>query len=132
MDFDPEAATRAVGLRPTQSWRRGDPHPRRTEPRRFSNWTYELPEMRTYSSEEVVIPLLNAIEPHAAGIAEACRSLGMRAGITVVITMSGDRDTSDGSIGVSTAAIAYSARTLHRMTRLNLSVDHDQYVELPD
>ena len=88
--------------------------------------------MRTYDTEEVVIALLDAIEPHAAGIVDACGILGMRAGIMVVIEMSGDRDTLDGDIDVSTAAIRYSSRTLHRLARLDLSIDHDQYVELPD
>ena len=126
MEFEPEAVTRAVGLPPTRSWRRGDPHPRRSEPRRFSNWEYALPEVRTYDTEEVVIALLDAIEPHAAGIVDACGILGMRAGIMVVIEMSGDRDTLDGDIDVSTAAIRYSSRTLHRLARLDLSIGLDQ------
>jgi hypothetical protein len=30
------------------------------------------------------------------------------------------------------AAITYSARTLKRIAHLNLSVEHDQYVHVPD
>jgi hypothetical protein len=132
MAFDPGAVTRLVGLQPTDSWRRGDPRPGRTEPRRFSNWQYELAKVRTFYTEDVVIQLLDAIEPHAAGIAEACAAFGLRAGIQVVIEMSGDRDTEDGNLHVSTAAITYSAETVKRLARLNASVDHDQYVYLPD
>jgi hypothetical protein len=43
----------------------------------------------------------------------------------------GDRDTEDGSIHVSTAAITYAAEAMKRLARLNASVDCDQYVFLP-
>ena len=56
----------------------------------------------------------------------------MRAGINVVIEMSGDRNTANGGIHVSTAAITYTADTLKRLARLNIMIDHDQYVFLPD
>lgn len=130
--FDPDDVTRLVGLQPTKAWRRGDPHPSRPFHRRFSTWAYELAEVRTYCTEEVVTQLLDAIEPHAAGIAEACATLGMRAGIDVVIEMSGDRDTEDGGIHVRTAAVTYTAETVQRLARLKVSVDHDQYIYLRD
>ncbi|MEU8659266.1 DUF4279 domain-containing protein [Actinoplanes philippinensis] len=104
--------------------------PGRPDQQRFSNWTYELPEVRTYFTEEVVTRLLDEIEPHAGGIVEACTSLGLRAGINVVITMSGVRDAGDGDVTVSTAAVTYTSETLKRLARLNVSVDHDQYVVL--
>lgn len=131
MAFDPDDVTRLVGLQPTSSWRRGDLRPGRPEPRRFSSWQYELAKVRTYYTEDVVTQLLDAIEPHAAGIAEAVAALGLRAGIQVVIEMSGDRDTENGDIHLSTAAITYTAETVKRLARLNTSVDHDQYVYLP-
>lgn len=132
MAFDPNEVTRLVGLRPTEAWRRGDPSSHPSGPRRFSSWKYELPEVRTYLTEEVVTPLLDAIEPHAAGIADACRTPGMKAGVTVVIKMSGDRNTVNGDLHVSTAAITYPAQSLQRIFRLGLSIDHDKYVFLPD
>jgi hypothetical protein len=132
MAFDPDEVTRMVGLRPTTARRRGDDHPGRPEPYRFSSWQYELAPVRTYCTEDVVTRLLDAIEPHSAAVAEASAALGLRAGIQVVIKMSGDRDTEDGSVHVSTAAITYSAATVKRLARLNASVDHDQYIFLPD
>ncbi|MFC3384405.1 DUF4279 domain-containing protein [Couchioplanes azureus] len=132
MAFDPDDVTRLVGLEPTRAWQRGDPHPYAPLPRRFSRWAFELAEVRTYVTEEVVSQLLDAIEPYAAGIADACSTLGMRAGVAVVITMSGGRDTVAGGLHVSTASITYIARTLQRLAGLGLSVDHDQYVLLPD
>lgn len=95
-------------------------------------WKYELAKVRTFFTEDVVTRLLDDIEPHAAGIAEACAVLGMRAGIDVVIEMSGFRDPEDGSVELSTAAITYTAETVRRLARLHLTVDHDQYVYLPD
>jgi hypothetical protein len=132
--FDPGEVTRLVGLQPTEAARRGDPYTRRPVPPRwpFSTWKYELVKVRTYDTEGVVTQLLDAIEPHATGIAEACTALGLRAGVDVVIEMSGSRDTSDGSITVTTAAITYTAATMKRLARLNLSIDHDQYIYLPD
>ncbi|SDT70302.1 protein of unknown function [Actinoplanes derwentensis] len=91
-----------------------------------------MARIHTYLTEEVVIQLLDAIEPHATGIAEARAALGLRAGINVVIEMSGERDTEDGGIHVSTAAITYTADTLKRLARLDIMIDHDQYVYLPD
>nr|WP_308161635.1 DUF4279 domain-containing protein [Actinoplanes consettensis] len=89
MAFDPGDVTLMVGLQPTDSWQRGDRHPSRPEPRRFSSWQYGLPKVRTFCTE-------------------------------------------DGSIHVSIAAITYTAETVKRLARLNASVDHDQYVYLPD
>ncbi|MDG4829053.1 DUF4279 domain-containing protein [Solwaraspora sp. WMMD1047] len=132
MAFDPDEVTRLTGLQPTESSRSGDRVSGTSRLRRFSQWTYELPEVRSYDTEEVVLALLGAIEPYAEGIHAACRTLGMRAGVMVVITMYGDRDTDDGGLDVSTASIAYGAQTLRRLTLLGLSVEHDQYVFLLD
>jgi hypothetical protein len=72
------------------------------------------------------------LPPAAYRIAEACTTLGMRAGVMVVIEMSGDRDTDHGGLQVSTAAITYTAGTVRRPARLGLSVNHDQYLVLYD
>jgi len=132
--FDPDEVTRLVGLQPTEASRRGDPHPRRPAPARLlsSDWIYELAKVRTCLTEDVVTQLLDAIEPHAAGIAEACAGLGLRARISVVIEMSGVRDTHDGGVNLTTAAITYTVETLKRLARLILLyIDHDQYIYLP-
>ncbi|MGX7671240.1 DUF4279 domain-containing protein [Plantactinospora sp. DSM 117369] len=132
MAFNPDEVTRLIGLQPTEAWYSGDPVPGTSRSRRFSSWTYGLPEVRNYITEEVVVSLLEAIEPYAGGIDTACRTLGMRAGIMVVITMHGDRNTNDGGLHVSTAAITYTLQTLRRLAKLGVSVEHDQYVLLPD
>jgi hypothetical protein len=126
MAFDPDEITALVGLRPTEAWRRGDPSPWTAErPRRFSGWKYELPEVATFDTEAVVTGLLDAIEPYATGIARACDTLGMTAGVTVVIWMRAD------SVGdLSTPSIGYRAETVQRLANLRLALDHDQYVEL--
>lgn len=36
--FDPEDITRRVGVSPTDSWKKGDLHPRRAMERKFSRW----------------------------------------------------------------------------------------------
>ncbi|WP_344615747.1 DUF4279 domain-containing protein [Dactylosporangium salmoneum] len=134
MSFDPDEVTRLVGLQPTTTWRSGGPHPvsGTSRPRRFSSWKYEQPEAHNYITEDIVVPLLDAIEPYTDGIHTACRTMGMRAGIMVVVTMHGDRDTVDGEPHVSTAAITYTSETLRRLVELDLSLAHDQYVLLPD
>jgi hypothetical protein len=132
MAFEPDEVTALTGLTPTAAWRRGDPSPRSDRPpRRFSHWTYELPETCSRDTEEVVTALLDAIEPHAAGIASACHTLGMRAGVMVVIWMQGGRD-ADGGVTFSTPALGYGRRTVQRLAEMHLSLDHDQNVELPD
>jgi hypothetical protein len=131
MAFDPDRVTELVGLTPTSSWRRGDPRPVPKFPtaRRFACWRYELPVEHTYYAEDVVLSLLNTIEPYADQISYTCQTLGLRAGIMLVIEMTGYRD-DEGGVIVSTAVIGYSADTLHRLARINLILQHDQYVEI--
>lgn len=126
MAFDPDDVSRLVGLQPTTAWKRGAPHPHRPGSRRFSTWEYSLAPVRTYLSEEVVVGLLDDVEPYAAGIAEACQSLGMRAGVMVVIETTARRDNED--LDVTTAAVGYSAETIGRLARLGLALEHDQYL----
>jgi hypothetical protein len=108
MAFDPDEATVLVGLTPTSTRRRP----------RFDGWDYEVPEVDTFDTEEVVTALLDAIEPYAAGLARARAELGLRAGVTVVIWSTG-----------TTPAVCYRAETVRRLADLHLSLDHDQYVE---
>jgi hypothetical protein len=130
--FDPGEVTRLIGLQPTEVWRSGETVAGTSRSHRSDSWAYELPEVHSYITEEVIVPLLDAIEPYAEGIERACHTLGMRAGIMVVIKMRGDRNTDDGGLHVSTAAISYTPKTLKRLAQMGLSVDHDQYVFLPD
>jgi len=131
MAFEPDAVTARTGLVPTVAWRRGDPSPRAGRPpRRFSHWAYELPEKSTLDSDEVVTALLDAIEPYAAGIAEARSALGLQAGVMVVIWVEGGRD-ADGAVTFTTPSLGYRQRTVQRLAEMHLSLDHDQYVELP-
>jgi hypothetical protein len=129
MAFDPGEVTRLVGLHPTATRRRGDPHTHHPTPHRFSSWRYETSPVHTFFTETVVTGLLNTIEPYTAGIADACRTLGMQAGIMVVIEMGPRRD-DDGGATVSTADVSYSAETVRRLSRLGLALHHDQYVLL--
>jgi hypothetical protein len=126
MDFDPDAATWTVGLRPTRAWRRGDPSPPNPRPHQCSGWQYGLPPAKTYHTEQVVAVLLTAVEPYADGIATACRTLGLRAGIRVVIQMTARYD--GGAIDVTTATVSCGTTTIQRLARLNLSLACDQYV----
>jgi hypothetical protein len=131
MAFDPDEVTAVVGLQPTTAWRRGDPVSATLVSRRFSRWQYELPPVDTFITEDVVIRLLEAIEPYAEGIAAACGRLGMMAGVMVVISTRGECGV-DGAVVVSTPAIGYTAHTMQRLARLGLAVHHDQYVTLPE
>jgi hypothetical protein len=131
LEFDPDEVTALVGLTPTTTWRRGDPASwRGGRPHRFSGWKYELPEISTFDTEEVVIALLDVIEPHGEKIVSASHTWGMRAGVMVVIWMYGELNT-DGEMVVSTPALGYTAPTVQRLARLGLAVHHDQYVALP-
>ncbi|OHV63654.1 DUF4279 domain-containing protein [Pseudofrankia sp. BMG5.36] len=132
MAFDPDEVTSLVGLTPTTAWRCGDPSARADgPPRRFSCWDYELPEVSTFDTEEVVAALLDAIEPHAAGLTRACGTLGMRAAVMVVIWMHGARNEC-GDAFVSTPTLSYSEQTMRRLAQLHLALHHDLNVELPD
>lgn len=131
MAFDPDEVTALIGLQPTTAWRRGDPTPGTLVSRRFSRWQYELPEVDTFITEDVVIRMVEAIEPHAEGIAAACSTLGMTAGVMVVISTRGEYG-ADDAVVVSTPAIGYTAQSVQRLARLGLAVHHDQYVTLPE
>ncbi|MEV4349994.1 DUF4279 domain-containing protein [Actinoplanes sp. NPDC049596] len=97
--FDLDEVTRTVGLTPTRVTRRGE--------HRFDTWSHGRPEVDEVDTEVVVVSLPDAIEPYAQGLTAARRDLDLRAGIMVVAKMYGDRDTADGSVGVSTVAICY-------------------------
>ncbi|MFI5493228.1 DUF4279 domain-containing protein [Actinoplanes sp. NPDC051859] len=121
--FDPDSVTALVGITPTEACRRGDPDPRPGRlPRRFSRWSFELPERETFETEDVVMELLDVIEPYASGIARACDELGMRAGVMVVICVKDGRS----------PVLGYQGQTIQRLARLGLSLHHDLYVDLGD
>jgi hypothetical protein len=72
---------------------------------------------------------LDVIEPYADKITNTCRTLQMKAGIMLVIEMEGYHDT-DGEVMLSTAATGCTSDTIKRLAHLNLSVEHDQYVNI--
>jgi hypothetical protein len=125
-DVDPDEITRRAGLEPTRVHRAGEPIGPNGRRRRRNGWYVDVPERDEYDTEVLLCELLDVVEPHAAGIARACRELRLIAGINVVISMHSVRD-EDGLL-VTTPALSLRADTLRRIADLGCWLDCDQYV----
>jgi hypothetical protein len=67
---DPDQITEALGLQPSQTWRRGDAWGRRTHPRPENGWVLATPYRATWDVDEPLRQLLEWIEPSRASLAE--------------------------------------------------------------
>ena len=85
-DFDPAEVTRLIGIEPGWSKRLGDPRRPGTDPvSDVASWRILAPRREELHTEVLVRELLDIVEPHAAGLAEARRRFGLSAGIHIVI-----------------------------------------------
>lgn len=114
-------------LRSHRQHRSGEPYGKLGNLRRRSGWYVDVPKRDEYSTEIVLVELLDIIEPHAAGLARARQVLGLVAGINVVIEMIPELGP-DGEDLRTTPALSLAAATVRRLADLDLWLDCDQYV----
>ena len=75
-DFDPDEITRAVGVTPTSSWRKGDLHPRTRTERKFSRWALESRIPRKEPLEAHIADVIAQLDQQSESFALVSRERG--------------------------------------------------------
>jgi len=70
--FDPDEITRRVGISPTDSWRKGDIHPKTGHARNFSRWSLRSRLETTASLETHVRDVLDQLDANPAAFKQLC------------------------------------------------------------
>jgi hypothetical protein len=112
--FAHEDVTKLVQLTPTRTWCLGDPVQRTQLKRKHDGWVFGLPQRETYEMDGLLRELLDAIEPHMEGIAEAAKRFGLEKEISFGVYVRGE-----------TPASWFAADTVHRFSTLDASLDID-------
>lgn len=120
-DFDPEEATRRVGLEPTSIKRKGEPKTRRHSFWQVSSGRVEGDIIDVYEMSSTLVALL---APRAAEIASTRRELGLEAVLEVVLWISTDESKSTPAIGFDHEVISF----LHAV---GATIDIDTYRNAP-
>ena len=116
-NFDPDAVTLLVGLKPSSIQRKNLPTPK------HSMWKFSSGKVR----DEVIDvygmanSLVSRLEPHADGIAGARRQFGLNAVLEVVLRIAAKE-------GASTPAIGFDLEVIEFLTRVGASIDVDTYL----
>jgi Domain of unknown function (DUF4279) len=69
-DFDPNGITDRLGIRPSESWHKGDRNERTHYERKFSRWSLNSRLDHSAALEEHVRDVLNQTRDHASAICE--------------------------------------------------------------
>jgi hypothetical protein len=129
-DFDPDALTESLGVRPTTVHRKGDVlESGRVRP--FNMWMWETPERVEPDSEVLVREVLERFEPVAGRLAEAGTRWGLSFQVGLVISTYGSTGLEpEGTPGavVPAPALYLSSETLRRLSALDCALDVDTYV----
>lgn len=120
IDFDPEDATRRIGLEPTKTWRRGDQVQKTLIRRKHSGWQWSLPSEESLDLGRQVASLLERLAPYAAAITEVREELDLDAEISCAIYIEGQAP-----------GVHFDRSTLALADQLGAEIDIDIYV-LPD
>jgi hypothetical protein len=117
---DPDQITEALGLQPSQTWRRGDAWGRRPRPRPENGWVLATPYRETWDAVEPLRQLLEWIEPSRASLAELT-SGGLAEGRLSIVGYQHDRGPS----------IYLDGEMLRAIAQLGIDLSVDFYV-VPD
>jgi Domain of unknown function (DUF4279) len=112
--FDPDDVTKVIQLTPTETWRLGDYIQWTALKRKHDGWEVGLPERETYGMEEILLELLDALDPHNGRIAEAVERLNLETEISFGVYVRGE-----------TPAGRFSAETIRRVSALGAILDID-------
>lgn len=112
--FSPDDVTEMVQLAPTKIWRRGDSVQKMDIKRKHDGWIFGLPRRETYDMDGFLRELLDTIEPHRDGIAEAVRQFGLEKEISFGVYL---RDEAPASW--------FASETIRRVSIFDASFDID-------
>jgi len=132
--FDPELVSQILGLTPARSYRRGE-RSRGGRIRDWSAWCWQTPQLVEVDSEVLVALVLDRFE----AVSERLRDVRSRWDVTVqvglVVHCYGTMQ-SEGDKGVwadvPSPSLSFESGTVGRLAALDVSLDIDQYVSVPD
>lgn len=115
-DFDPDDATKIIGIAPTSTRRRATPRPK------FSEWKFSVGEIENDVIDvyEMSSDLVDMLTKYEGNILVAIKTLGLSATFQVVLWISTDDS-------VSTPAIGFEPEVISFIHKLGASVDIDTY-----
>ena len=113
-DFEPDEITSFTGVAPTESWRKGDIHPRRRHERKQSHWSLRsrLPEKEEL--EQHVLDVLTQMEMNA----EAFKDISGRFGGCMQLV---------GYFHDCYPGLHFETQLVQGLARFRLAVDFDFY-----
>lgn len=76
--FEPEEITRRVGVEPTESWRKGEVHPKNQRKRKFSRWSLASRLDRSAELEAHIRDVLVQVDQKPAEFQSVSREYGGR------------------------------------------------------
>ncbi len=120
-EFDPEEATRRIGLEPTKVARRGEPKSRRHSFWEVSSGHVENDILDVHEMSSALVALL---APYATKIASTRRELGLEAVLEVVLWISTDDSKPTPAVGFDQAVISF-------VHSVGAKIDVDTYRNAP-
>ena len=117
--FDPAEITRRIGIEPTESWRKGDIHPKRRVERGSSRWSLFSRLARTAGLEDHIRDILAQLEHTPEAFQSVSREFGGH------IQVAGFFNTED-------VRFHFDNRMVEALARYSLSVGFDFYCEPSD
>jgi Domain of unknown function (DUF4279) len=122
-EIDPDRITEALGLQPSETWRRGDAWGRRPRPHPEHGWVLATPYRATWDPDEPLRQLLEWIEPSKASLIELTAG-GLVEGRLSIVGSQRDRGPS----------IYLDSEVVRVIAQLGLDLNVDFYVveDVPD
>jgi hypothetical protein len=112
--FAPDEVIAIVRLVPTKTWRIGDAVQKTQLRRDTDGWLFELPKRGALELESLLKELLDIVEPHKDGIAEAARRFSLECEISFAVY-----------VHDQTPALWFAADTMRRVSGLGSAFDID-------
>ena len=117
--FDPDEITRRVGISPTESWRKGDLHPKTGRARNFSRWILRSRLQTTASLETHVRDVLDQLDANPT----AFKRLSIEENGTMQLVAFFRNDY---------PGVSFERELIERIAGYSLSMDCDFYFPYPD
>jgi len=112
--FDPDDITKRVGVKPTDSWRKGDLNPKNRMERKFSRWNLASRLDKTADLEDHIRDVLAQLDENAGAFQEVSLSFG---GCMQLV----------GYFAVQYPGLSFDRAIVEGLSKYSLSVDFDFY-----
>ncbi|MDH5858166.1 DUF4279 domain-containing protein [Lampropedia aestuarii] len=113
-EFDPEEITRRLGVKPSDTWRKGDWHPRVQRERKNSRWKLESRLTRLQPLEDHIADVLAQMEKNAQAFSAISKEYN---GLMQLV----------GYFHEGYPGLGFDAQLVAGLAKFNLSMDLDFY-----